>query len=538
MRFPLNELSTKNGFIHLDESLFENNCQIFHKHVEVDFKQGYFPIGAGGTWHGGVHLHAPEKSLIYPIADGCIVACRLGKRQNLKYGSNNFILVSHAVAGMIYFSLYYHLKWNEENADDDFYSHFTWLQDENGVVDQSLVIELKNGHVMKPNRAVSMNEPIWEIGEYGSAKFRSCVLHWEVFSVDKILPDDVCKFRDGIPEGEYVFDVEKAATRFPGLEDINKNGVFDSEELMAYFDAQKDCIALRNQAYLFTSEFSHDWDTTVDEMTKGTIWPLRQVDKLRLASNITPYNFWKDILGAFGIPHNAMVWHYNPVWFVEVLDDAFVERRLDLTGFDRDKYSWPQTRALAAVANCFKLASDGAKALLKGKDSELLDYTQAIGVVKYYGLSNIQKKYHDDDDKAEQQDVDVDKERSESGLAYIQLCIDSGYPALIGVNVSEPWDDQVRTNHGGVTDHFVFVYGYRSSFGLMKEFFAFDNSTGGGHDCVFKIEGDKKAVKRALPLLDGYTRYSFQLDQIRIWKAIPPTNVKGVGALCDSKLQK
>jgi hypothetical protein len=92
---------------------------------------GFFPIGASGMWHGGIHLQAADDvTPIVAVADGTLVAYRLTSRwkrdkiggQEVVY-SNNFALVRHEQswadgAKTVWFSLYMHLRPLEEYTGD------------------------------------------------------------------------------------------------------------------------------------------------------------------------------------------------------------------------------------------------------------------------------------------------------------------------------------------------------------------------------------------------------------------------------------
>ncbi|WP_242395903.1 M23 family metallopeptidase [Anaeromyxobacter oryzisoli] len=92
---------------------------------------GFFPVGASGMWHGGIHLQAPDDvTPIVAVADGTLVAYRLTSRwkrdkignQEIVY-SNNFALVRHEQAWAdgaktVWFSLYMHLRPLEEYTGD------------------------------------------------------------------------------------------------------------------------------------------------------------------------------------------------------------------------------------------------------------------------------------------------------------------------------------------------------------------------------------------------------------------------------------
>ena len=99
-------------------SATEANIQFkkYYNNNESSEFGGFFPIGLNQVWHGGVHFHIPQDSLVRAMAAGDIVAAR-----NTRYtylGSANFVVIRHSfkrkVDGedkeMIYFTLYMHLQ--------------------------------------------------------------------------------------------------------------------------------------------------------------------------------------------------------------------------------------------------------------------------------------------------------------------------------------------------------------------------------------------------------------------------------------------
>jgi len=100
---------------------------------------GWYPIGINQTWHGGIHLSAPEgeKTPVFAMTDGVLVAARFGK-QPTKLGNNNFVLLKHTVdipakkkdlegKKFIFYSLYMHLDPMDVSKTDE--SSPGWLRD-------------------------------------------------------------------------------------------------------------------------------------------------------------------------------------------------------------------------------------------------------------------------------------------------------------------------------------------------------------------------------------------------------------------------
>ncbi len=99
----------------LTEDKVNQLAEFYYKNTEQDEAGGYYPMGLGGQWHGGVHLHGKKGSEVRAMFDGTVVAARNGKAPEL--GSNNFVLLRHDVPFdpkdekkvFTFYSLYMHL---------------------------------------------------------------------------------------------------------------------------------------------------------------------------------------------------------------------------------------------------------------------------------------------------------------------------------------------------------------------------------------------------------------------------------------------
>jgi hypothetical protein len=71
---------------------------------------GQFPIGDGRVWHGGIHLTPTKFPSVRAMAEGEVVACRVGEAESAKaLGSRNFVLLRHFWSGNNFYTLYMHL---------------------------------------------------------------------------------------------------------------------------------------------------------------------------------------------------------------------------------------------------------------------------------------------------------------------------------------------------------------------------------------------------------------------------------------------
>lgn len=95
----------------------------YYKNNESFEQGGYYPIGLGGQWHSGIHLHAPKGTEVVAMFEGVVVAARNGPNASL--GSNNFVLLRHEKPfdpkddkkKFVFFSLYMHLLRFNQDVD-------------------------------------------------------------------------------------------------------------------------------------------------------------------------------------------------------------------------------------------------------------------------------------------------------------------------------------------------------------------------------------------------------------------------------------
>ena len=123
-------------------------AQRYYQNNEADETGGYYPIGLGGQWHGGVHLHAPVGTPVRAMFEGTVVAAHNGPSTSL--GSNNFVLVRHEKPfdpldekrKFVFFSLYMHLlrfdqkkdRQKKKGVEEDLDAAPDWVTDARRVV--------------------------------------------------------------------------------------------------------------------------------------------------------------------------------------------------------------------------------------------------------------------------------------------------------------------------------------------------------------------------------------------------------------------
>jgi len=136
--FPIEFQTDVNIKSLLEPQKVREYAETYYKNNETQ-TAGWYPMGINQTWHGGIHLAAPEDKAtpVLAMTDGVLVAARFGK-QKTKLGNNNFILLKHTVnipakkkdlegKKFIFYSLYMHLDYIDVSKLDE--SSPDWLRD-------------------------------------------------------------------------------------------------------------------------------------------------------------------------------------------------------------------------------------------------------------------------------------------------------------------------------------------------------------------------------------------------------------------------
>lgn len=163
----------------------------YYAHIEKEFPGGYYPIGGNTVWHGGVHIKPAKDTEVFAAFPGTVIAAQLPDDSSLAikhYGSRNFILLKHTANGMPFYSLYMHLKNLKLDAGDSIIKKIAWIK--NGNLNDNLAA-LKKSEVVKFGIPVNAGELLWISGEFGSPSKRAKMIHWELFSENNLLQDQV-----------------------------------------------------------------------------------------------------------------------------------------------------------------------------------------------------------------------------------------------------------------------------------------------------------------------------------------------------------
>ena len=201
-----------------------------------------------------------------------------------------------------------------------------WLEPASAPVDPAapldaeILTKLGTGDIVMVDRAVKAGDPLWTMGEYGSRGSRANMIHWEIFSEENLFADT--KRYPGWSAAEDTSEDYNIDNReIVGMVD-QESGFFESddiltaEELQRFYSSQnKNVKQVRRIACRFVSEWGINLDKAIPKM-KGRYmtWGLKD--------DISPYVFWAKAAAAkVPIPAKPLVWHYNPIAFVESLID-------------------------------------------------------------------------------------------------------------------------------------------------------------------------------------------------------------------------
>lgn len=298
----------------------------YYKHIEVDYRGGYYPFTINEMWHGGVHIRMPQGSLIKAMADGTIIAAGLAEEEdaNNHYGSSNFILMKHQLDGESYFALYMHLHWERLIPQNGTLQKIPWLKNgesEEEEMDQDLLSKLKTGKVCKLEKEVKAGEHLWSVGNFGSSGHRASLLHWGIFS-ETLLTGEWKTQED--PDANLNCDNQHILNLLNEVVDSDGDKQIILDELDQFFQNDEQCKRLRYYACKFISEYGVDYDKAIPDLK-------HRFSTIGLAGRMKPYLFWQEAVNAgVPIPTSPHVWHYHPVAFLEqvVLGSATAEEAL------------------------------------------------------------------------------------------------------------------------------------------------------------------------------------------------------------------
>ncbi|HEV8320258.1 MAG TPA: peptidoglycan recognition family protein [Myxococcota bacterium] len=348
---------------------------------------GYYPMGVGRSWHGGVHVPVTDEwTPVYSISSGTVVAARMAS--DAPMGSRAFVLVRYQEEidkkKQTFWALYMHLQqtlpddtppekqpsWlhtlkpidkpvvDEEDkasfAEDGFDDEFDM---EKGEADKGAsaadvgrrgtMERLIAGECVLLNVPVKPGEVLGYVGHYGAEG--NLGFHFEIFSKDPLVDFEAHKDEWKLAPADEDTDLIVTADRIPdyidasgglakGLGMPENDGRISAEE-MRYFWKSGDAAAKAEMRRLVTRHIS-EWHTGVDyevSAKKGELF--RWGEEHALADFIEEAKamcWWGDdarggtlLAGDLDLPADGLVYHYHPIrfieWFVETQGGTLAE---------------------------------------------------------------------------------------------------------------------------------------------------------------------------------------------------------------------
>jgi soluble lytic murein transglycosylase-like protein len=358
----------------VEEHLPESVADALSSRSSLQPFQGYFPIGMGGSWHGGIHCAAESDGSIHLYRDGVIVAARLpwSDPTKPKHGSRNFVLVRHETAEENpYWSLYMHLKpipLSEASPNLQLAMPWLYRMTLTKIGDKGTVMRSSPGKSGPELRKVSLNEMFAVL----DSKVVENRTWYHVRSPQDgkegwIGKTEQVECKMGIPELQQfkegkVVKLERPAryaTCLGFVDPETKSGevryfhweIFSKDPLPGNWQEVCDKetydqqwigdpdqfkkILGRNQMGSFTEpltpanivkiyedeksakllracacKFVSEWAI---DWTKAVEGKGMEAQKETIVKEFQPYSFWKDAIAAgVDLPSDGKVWHYNP----------------------------------------------------------------------------------------------------------------------------------------------------------------------------------------------------------------------------------
>lgn len=298
------------------------------------------PLGSSRLWHGGAHLRAQEGRRVFSIAQGRIVAARLGPP--CPVGSCNFVLVRHQLSllnqPVSFFSLYYHLGALSQIEAGEHAA--PWLRDERL---EPHMADLLGGTVVMLDIEVGAGEVVGQVAEAGPPGHREGQLHFSMFSQHELTNSvdpgrwEVLESSDNgrlCNDPQLIRRVDRRLGKRP------PDGKLSRRELRNFFTLNAQREDLRRMAVRHRSEWTPgDWAQSLEQTADFGRLPAGQRRRL-IAQQIEPTLWWTDEIAAHaGLPADGMVYSYHPIGFVRWLEritsQAASLRSAGIEGADR-----------------------------------------------------------------------------------------------------------------------------------------------------------------------------------------------------------
>ncbi len=189
------------------------------------------------------------------------------------------------------------------------------------------VRRLIDGELLALDIPVKAGEPLWRNGEYGSPRYRTGLLHWEIFSAENLRrPWTQTGGAEPVLRNEGWWEAEdpegaagdcnmdcRRVLELVEQDYFGRDDVLTFDEIRRFYESSPDAASLRACACRFVSEWGVDLDLAIPKL-KGHWFTFH------LKERMTPYLWWDEAIAAgVELPESRHVWHYNPIAFLAEL---------------------------------------------------------------------------------------------------------------------------------------------------------------------------------------------------------------------------
>lgn len=286
--------------------------------VQVHFPVG--PLGQSRLWHGGVHLRGSAEMPVYAGLRGSLVAARMAAP--CPVGSCNFVLLRHQVnLGRLvtFFSLYYHLAWSTETADQE--AEIPWIAKARAGGGSEA---LDSGETALLDVPVEAAERIGTVGEGGPPEAREEQLHFAVFSAAELGQQADPGYWEVVDGGETSRFCTDRRVLGPIDRPVGRqrpDGLLSRRELRNFFQLSPRRKQLHRLVARHRSEWTPgDWTEQLDRAPDFARLP-PAVRRRLISAQITPTLWWTPEVAAHaGLPASGVVYSYHPIGFLAWFD--------------------------------------------------------------------------------------------------------------------------------------------------------------------------------------------------------------------------
>jgi len=307
--------------------------------VDLHFPVG--PLGRSRLWHGGLHLRGTLKTPVRAVQRGKVVAAKLASP--CPVGSCNFVLLRHEVAlgrqSWGFFSLYYHLAWNADEAKAEAES-IPWLR---RGASQSWARVLEQGQVALCSESVEAGETIGRVGEAGPSGQRESQIHFAIFAAEdgasQVDPGYWLVYDEG-GRSRFCKDARILRRIDRPLGGSRPDGLLSRRELRNFFRFNTGREELRRVVARHLSEWvPGGWREELRAAPDFAKLPASTRRRL-IAQQIEPTLWWTpEVARHAGLPADGMVYSYHPisflVWLAELGQRTAKLRAVGIENADR-----------------------------------------------------------------------------------------------------------------------------------------------------------------------------------------------------------